>query len=329
MGEGNVQKLKVLYLMRYLLEATDETHSVTLQDIIDELGRYGIGAERKSIYSDIENLRLFGLDIIGIKENRTFYYHIGNRDFELAELKLLVDSVQSAKFITQKKSNDLIKKIEGFASTHERKQLHRQVYIADRIKTANESIYYNVDQIHAAIGSGVQITFQYFNWDVNKNQVLRRDGAEYKVSPWALTWDDENYYLVAFDADEDKIKHFRVDKMLHIELTRDRRKGAGKFNSFDMGTYAKKMFGMFDGDEDIVQIECDNSLAGVIIDRFGKDIALIKSDDDHFHVNVRVAVSRHFLSWIIALGEGAKITGPDYVVEKMKDEIKRLSEQYN
>ncbi|WP_167957028.1 helix-turn-helix transcriptional regulator [Anaerosporobacter faecicola] len=328
MAEGNTQKLKILYLMKYLLEKTDETHSVTIQNMIEELGRYGIRAERKSLYNDIENLKLFGIDVIGIKENRTFNYHVGNRTFELAELKLLVDSVQSAKFITEKKSNELIKKIESFASEYERKQLHRQVYISERIKTENESIYYNVDQIHAAIGENMQITFQYFNWDVNKKQVLRKDGALYQVSPWALSWDDENYYLVAFDDKEDKIKHFRVDKMLHIEMTRDRRKGASVFRSFDMGAYAKKMFGMFDGEEEYVQIKCENYLAGVIIDRFGKDVAFIKTDADHFNVNVKVAVSRQFISWVMALGEGAKIIGPESVLEKINEEVTRMVRQY-
>lgn len=326
--EGNNQKLKILYLMRILMEKTDESHSLTMQEIIEELKAYGISAERKSVYNDIENLRVYGLDIIGVKENHTYYYHTGKRQFELAELKLLVDSVSAARFITAKKSNELIKKIEGFASVYEARQLHRQVYAAERIKTANEAIYYNVDRIHTAIGENVQITFQYFNWDVNKQQVLRRDGALYKVSPWALTWDDENYYLVAFDSTEDKIKHFRVDKMLHIELTHERRKGARTFQMFDMGAYAQKMFGMFRGEEEIVQIKCVNELAGVMIDRFGKDVLLVKTDDEHFQVNVKVAVSRQFLAWVMALGEGAVIIGPDSVVERVKKEVHRLKEQY-
>ena len=314
--------------MQILLDKTDESHSLTMQEIIDELKAYGISAERKSLYNDIENLRIYGLDVIGVKENRTYYYHIGKRQFELAELKLLVDSVSAAKFITAKKSNELIRKIEGFASKYEARQLHRQIYSAERIKTVNESIYYNVDQIHAAIGQDVQITFQYFNWDVNKQQILRKGGALYKVSPWALSWDDENYYLVAFDSDENKIKHFRVDKMLHIELTRERRKGARLFRSFDMGAYAKKMFGMFSGKEEIVQIKCMNELAGVMIDRFGKDVMFVKMDNEHFQVNVKVAVSRQFLAWIMALGEGAVIIGPDSVVTRVKEEVHRLKEQY-
>ena len=328
MEGGNNQKLKILYLMKILLEKTDETHSITMPEIIAELNAYGVNAERKSIYSDIENLRLYGLDIIGEKEDKAFAYRVGNRQFELAELKLLVDSVQSSKFITAKKSNQLIKKIEGLASKYEAAQLQRQVYTTERIKAGNENLYYNVDQIHSAIASNVQITFQYFNWDVNKKQVLRKDGALYQVSPWALSWDDENYYMVAYDSEEGKIKHFRVDKMLHIDLTSERREGSQKFKAFDMGAYAKKMFGMFGGDEEMVKILCKNELAGVMIDRFGKDVTMVKVDAEHFYVNVKVAVSGQFLAWVIALGDGAKIVAPERVVEKVKEEIGRLVEQY-
>lgn len=328
MEAGNNQKLKILYLMKILLEKTDETHSITMPQIIEELQAYGVSAERKSIYNDLENLRLYGLDIIGEKEDKAFAYRIGSRQFELAELKLLVDSVQASKFITAKKSNQLIKKIEGLASKYEAAQLQRQVYTSERIKTGNEGIYYNVDKIHSAIASNVQITFQYFNWDVNKKQVLRKDGALYQVSPWALSWDDENYYMVAYDSEEEKIKHFRVDKMLHIDLTVDRREGSQKFKAFDMGAYAKKMFGMFAGEEEMVKILCKNELAGVMIDRFGKEVTMVKVDEEHFYVNVKVAVSRQFLSWVMALGDGAKIIGPERVVIKVREEVERLVRQY-
>lgn len=326
---GNNQKLKILYLMKILLEKTDETHSITMREILESLEAYGVSAERKSIYSDIENLRSYGLDIIGEKEDKAYSYRVVSRQFELAELKLLVDSIQAARFITAKKSNELIKKLEGLASKYEASQLQRQVYTAERIKTSNESIFYNVDNIHQAIASNVQISFQYFNWDVNKKQVLRKDGALYQVSPWALSWDDENYYLIAFDSAEDKIKHFRVDKMLRIELLSDRREGKLSFQRFDMGAYAKKMFGMFSGEEETVKILCRNELAGVMIDRFGKDVMLVKVDAEHFYVNVKVAVSRQFLAWVIALGDGAKIIGPESVVLEVKKEIERLVMQYD
>lgn len=192
----------------------------------------------------------------------------------------------------------------------------------------NESIYYNVDMIHSAIGANSKITFQYFQWNVDKKMELRKDGAWYIVSPWALSWDDENYYLIAFDSQEDKIKHFRVDKMLHIGMTGEKREGKKCFQEFDMAVYARKMFGMFAGEEEIVKMECENSLAGVMIDRFGKDVTLIKKDNGHFTVNVKVAVSRQFLAWVIALGEGAKIIGPESVIVQMNAEIDRLVRQY-
>ena len=328
MPKSSNQKLKLIYLMKIFLERTDETHSITMPEIIDALAAYDISAERKSLYNDIENLRVYGLDVIGTQEDRTYSYHIGNRQFELAELKLLVDSVQSAKFITAKKSNELIKKIEGLASKYEASQLHRQVFVAGRVKTMNESIYYNVDRIHTAIAENSRITFQYFQWNVDKKMELRHDGALYEVSPWSLSWDDENYYLIAYDSNEGIIKHFRVDKMLYIKSNGKGREGLQAFKSFDMAAYARKMFGMYGGKEEWVHIECDNSFAGVMIDRFGKDVSMIRLDDKHFVVNVEVAVSRQFLAWIIGLGEGVTLAGPQNVVEMMNAEIDRLVKQY-
>ena len=297
-------------------------------DIVEKLSEYGISAERKSLYSDIESLRLFGLDIIGIQEDRTYSYHIGNRPFALAELKLLVDSIQSAKFITEKKSNELIKKLESLASKYEATQLHRQVFVSGRVKTMNESIYYNVDRIHTAIAENSIITFQYFQWNVDKSMELRHNGALYTVSPWALSWDDENYYLIAYDSTKGIIKHFRVDKMLHITQTGRPREGRQVFKAFDTAIYAKKMFGMYGGDEISVRMECDNDLAGVIIDRFGKNVSLIRLDDEHFSVNVEVALSLQFIAWVIGLGDGIKLVSPASAVKMMNDEIDRLVIRY-
>ncbi len=329
MAKASNQKLKILYLIKIMMEKTDETHSITMTDIIAELEQYGVAAERKSVYSDIESLRQYGLDIIGVKEDRTFYYYVGKRPFELAELKLLVDSVQAAKFITAKKTNELIKKIEGFASMYEAAQLQRQVYVAERIKTMNESIYYNVDKIHAAIAQNRRIRFQYFQWNIYKEMELRKGGAYYEVSPWALSWTDENYYLIAFDNMQHKIKHFRVDKMIRIEITFGIREGRKTFYQFDMAVYAKKMFGMYGGEEQTVKLECENRLAGVMIDRFGKDMILKRTDEQHFIAKVKVAVSRQFLAWVMALGDGVKIVGPDVVVEQVKEEVRRFMRQYD
>ncbi len=327
--KGDNQKLKMLYLAKIFSEDTDDFHSLTMPQIIEKLSDYGVNADRKTLYLDFEELRHFGMDIIAVKEGRSCYYHLGNRDFELPELKLLVDSVQSAKFITDKKSKELIKKLEALVSKYEGKQLHRQVVIAGRIKSMNESIYYNVDKLHEAIGVDSQIRFKYYQWNVEKEMELRKGGAWYQISPWGLMWDDENYYLVGYDDGDGKIKHYRVDKMLRISVTDDRREGKEPFKAFNMPRYTKSLFGMYGGEEARVTIEAENSMVGVLIDRFGKDIFIVPVDENHFQTVVNVAVSNQFLGWIMALGDGIKIIAPDSVVKQMKAEIKRLSEQYD
>ena len=326
--KGDNQKLKMLYLAKIFSEETDDNHALTMPQIIEKLAAYGVNADRKTLYLDFEELRHFGLDIIAIKEGRDCFYHLGSRDFELPELKLLVDSVQSAKFITDKKSKELIKKLEALVSKHEGKQLHRQVVISGRIKTMNESIYYNVDKLHEAIGAGCQIRFKYYQWNVQKKMELRKDGAWYQISPWALMWDDENYYLVGYDAKDGKIKHYRVDKMLRISILEDKREGQEQFKKFNMPRYTKSLFGMYGGEETSVCIEGRIEMVGVLIVRFGKDIMLAPIDDEHFRTVVNVAVSNQFLGWIMALGDGIKIVSPDSVVEQMRAEAKRLTEQY-
>lgn len=326
--KGDNQKLKMLYLAKIFSEETDDNHSLTMPQIIEKLSLCGVNADRKTLYLDFEELRNFGLDIVAVKVGRDCFYHLGNRDFELPELKLLVDSVQAAKFITDKKSKDLIKKLEALVSKYEGKRLHRQVVISGRIKTMNESIYYNVDKLHEAIGADSQIRFKYYQWNVEKKMELRRDGAWYQVSPWGLMWDDENYYLIGYDAEDDKIKHYRVDKMLRIAVTGERREGKDQFKKFNLPHYTKSLFGMYGGNETRVTIEAENAMVGVLIDQFGKDIIIVPIDEDHFRTVVNVAVSKQFFGWIMALGEGIKITGPDAVVDQMKAEIVRMVRQY-
>lgn len=321
------QKLKILYLAQILLENTDANHDITLKEIIQYLEANGVSAERKTLYEDIQQLKDFGINIVMTQHDRTYHYKVVERDFELAELKLLADSVSSAKFITEEKSNALIKKIEGLASKHEATQLQRQVYVSGRVKSMNDDILHNVDAIHTAIGKNVQISFQYFQWNVKKEMELRKGGARYVISPWGLSWDDENYYMVGYDAAEDKMKHYRVDKMLDIQVEVSPRQGKDKIKQVDMAAYSKKMFAMFDGEEETVEILCANYLAGVMIDRFGKDVHMLKVDEDHFKVVVKVAASKHFIHWIMALG-GAKIIGPDKLVEEIRAELSCLQEQY-
>ena len=325
---GNNQKLKLLYLIKIFTEDTDDQHALTLPQIVEKLDAYGVSAERKTLYQDFELLRDFGFDIIGQQARRNYYYHMGNRRFELPELKLLVDSVQSAKFITDKKSNALIKKLEGMVSKYEARKLQRQVIISGRIKAMNESIYYNVDKLHEAIGTDRQIRFKYFRWNIKKEMELRKDGAWYQVSPWALMWDDENYYLVGYDAEDGKIKHYRVDKMWRISVADRKREGKEQFRAFNMPRYTKSLFGMFGGEEVKVTLEAENGMVGILLDRFGKDIPVKPVDADHFRTSVVVAVSSQFLGWIMALGDGVKIIGPDKVVARMKEEIRLISKMY-
>ena len=312
----------MLYLYRILSENTDDKHCISIQDIIAKLEQAGIKAERKTIYTDIKALKAFGADIIGQKAGR------GCRRFELAELKLLMDAVQSSRFITQKKSKELIKKLGDMASIYQAKELRGQVYVSERIKTMNESIYYNIDIIHGAMAANRKVHFQYFNWNVDKKQELRHDGKIYSVSPWGVCWNDEWYYLIAFDDGSQEIRHYRVDKMKEITLAEEKRTGRDSFKSLDMAVYARKRFGMFDGREEKVHLLCQNRFAGIIIDRFGKDIPFRKVDGEHFEVTVEVAVSEIFLGWIMGLGDGVRITGPENVVGMMREEIRRLVDTY-
>lgn len=328
MPKGTKQKFKLIYLIKYLLENTDENHKVTMADILKYLESHDITAERKGIYDDIETIRELGIEVIGEKIGRNYYYYIVDREFEIAELKLLVDAIQSSKFITEKKSQELIKKLGGLISKHDAKQLQRQVYVAGRAKTINESIFYNIDAIHSAIGSNVKISFQYFQWNIKKEMELRRNGEVYEVSPWALLWEDENYYLIGYDSHHKEMRHYRVDKMIKISCLESQREGKEEFKKLNMADYTKKNFGMFAGEEEIVKLEVHNRLIGVIVDRFGTDVMIIPTDEEHFRVNVRVSVSNQFFGWLFGLGSDVRILAPENVVNKMKDELLKISKQY-
>lgn len=318
------QKLKLLYIIKILSEKTDEEHGITTQDLIAELERFEIQAERKSIYNDIEQLQQFGYDIAASKSKNIGGYYLASREFELPELKLLVDAVQASKFITIKKSNELIKKIESLASKHEAKQLQRQVYVSNRVKTENENIYYNVDYIHRAIQNNVKISFQYFEWNIDKKMRFRKDGKRYQISPWALIWRDENYYLVAFDETDRKVKHYRVDKMLDIEVLKVPREGMELLKQFQIAEYANKTFGMYAGSEETVTMQFANRLIGVMIDRFGKEIDIRKRDEDYFSVRVKVAISGQFFGWLTGLGNEARIIAPQSIVKEYHQYLKSL-----
>lgn len=327
MAKSSNQKLKLLYLLKMLEEKTDEENTMTINEMIAELNRYGIKAERKSIYDDIETLRCYGLDI-ATRKSKTTDYFVAGRLFELPELKLLVDVVQCSKFITHKKSNDLIKKIGSLASYKQAQSLRRQVYVNNRIKTINESIYYSVDSIHAAIAENKKVSFKYFDYDIKKEVTYRKNGERYVVNPYGLSWDDENYYLIAFSTKYNGFTHYRVDRMMDIDLIDEQREPLPNNEKFDPAEYSNKLFNMFGGEEAMVQLQFENSHVNAVVDRFGKDIIINEINERSFYIWIKIVVSSTFFSWLSQFGSKVKVLGPETVVEQYKDCLKEIIMQY-
>ena len=320
------KKSKILYLMKILLENTDEEHGMTINELSDALGEYGISAERKSLYSDFTVLEDLGISVQRTKGKQTKYY-VDYFMFELAELKMLVDAVQSSKFITAKKSRDIISRLESFTSVHKKAELSRQVYVEDRVKTANNASLYTVDAVHGAINSDKRLRFHYFEYDSSKEKRLRRDGEFYTVSPLALIWSDENYYLVAYEEAADRVKHFRIDKMLDVSPLDEHRAKCEATERFNPSDYSRKVFGMYGGREELVSFDCREKLAGVIIDRFGTEPTFRKSEFG-FRFSLRVMVSPTFFAWVMGFGEDIKITAPESVKEELVDILSKTAALY-
>lgn len=327
MARNSNQKLKLLYLLKMLNEKTDENNTMTINDMIAELDRYGISAERKSIYDDLEALRHYGIDI-AMRKTKTTDYYVANRVFELPELKLLVDAIQCSKFVTHKKSIELIKKIESLTSRKQAQSLQRQVFVANRVKTINESIYYNVDTLHLAIAQNKKVTFKYFDYDIRKEKVFRKNGDKYIVSPYGLSWDDENYYLITFSTKYNGFTHYRVDRMTDIDLTDEERDPLPDKEHFDIAEYTKKVFNMFNGEEVMVNLQLDNSLVNAVVDRFGKDIQIGKVDEDNFHIWIKVAVSSTFFAWIMQFGNKVKVLSPESVKNQYRAHLSEILNLY-
>ncbi|MCM1090338.1 MAG: transcriptional regulator [Butyrivibrio sp.] len=326
MAKAEGQKLKILYILQMLEEYTDEAHPMTTAEIISRLEAEGIACERKTVYSDIARLVDFGYDIITVSNRRGGGYYLASRDFELAELKLLVDVVQSARFITSRKSRELIKKFEKMAGKHDAGKLQRQVYVVGRIKTENESIYYNVDNIHRAIQEDRQLTFTYLEWNLEKRLVPR--GGRRTVSPWALIWREENYYLAAIDARDGVLKHYRVDKMGSVEVSKEKREGLDKLDRLGLTDYTNQTFGMFSGEEETVTLCFPNRLVGVVLDRFGREADIRPMGDESFRVRVKVAVSGQFFGWLAGIGSEAEVVSPERVREQYREWLAGILERY-
>ncbi len=325
MPKSSGQKLKLLYLIQLLEEESCEAFPVSTNRIIEYLDSKGIHAERKSIYDDVERLREFGFDVLQNSSRNGGGYFLGEREFELPELKLLVDAVESSRFITAKKSRELIAKLERFAGKHDAGKLQRQVHVLGRVKTDNESIYYSIDNVHRAIQENKKISFQYMDWNIEKEMVPRKQ-EERVVSPWALLWQNENYYLVAFDDEAQAIRHFRVDKMGKVKVLTVSRDGAKQFDKIDLAAYSNQTFGMYGGTEEIVILSFPESLLGVAVDRFGKDIGLRKEKNGRIRIRVKLTVSPQFFGWMAGLGKETKIVSPDWVREKYMDHLRSIVE---
>lgn len=324
MAKGQGQKRKLPVLERVLLRSTDEDHPMTVGELIGELDRWGVAAERKSIYDDMEQLRQLGLDV-QCRKGRSSGWFVGERQFQLAELKLLVDVVQASRFLTRRKSGSLISKLESLASVHQAKQLQRQVFVDRRVKTMNESIYYNVDKLHTAINADRAITFRYFEYNMHKEKVFRRDGQRYHVSPYGLIWDNENYYLAGWDERKKQVRHYRVDKMADLTVTglpRDME------HAVDMTDYAQKHFSMFSGKQAQVRLRCRAWLAGVVLDRFGHDVILVPDGEEHFTVTLDVVVSPQLWGWVFGLGAGVQVLSPDWAAEEFRKTLREVAQLY-
>ena len=328
MARGKKQKLKLFYLYKIMHEETDRTHHLTMTQIIEKLGSYGVEADRKSLYDDIETLAVFGIQIKKKRVGAYTYYYAANRPFELAEMKFLVDAVQASKFISEKETKVLITKLLDLVSMNDARMLERDVHVPGRIKNMDESVYHTVDVLFRAMNDDRQLRFLYFRWNVEGKPELRRQGDYYTVSPWALHYDDEKYYLVGYDHLHKEIRHYRVDKMLNAEILDAKRKGVTKYRQQNRELYTQQHFRMFGGEMQTVTLLCENDLANVILDQFGRDTKLTKVDGEHFEVSVEVAVSNQFFGWVIALGDKVKIVGPQNVVQQMKEVGKKVLEQY-
>ena len=329
MPRGSGQKEKLYRIIQILLDKTDENNAISVEEITRELNKYGISSERKSIYEDIETINdmNIGINVKKEKIGKANYYSVDERLFNISEIKLLVDCVQASKFLSENKSKELIKKIVTLTSVNNSKDIKSQVFVTGRVKSMNESIYGNVDNIHKAIHKGNQITFRYYRWNLQKQYEEKHKNKIYLVSPWAVLFDNENYYLVAID-EMNKIKHFRIDKMKDISILKESQSACKNLDYKHIPQYNKGHFSMYGGDIVNVRMQFANDAIGVAIDRFGRDVNIVRVDKEHFIIDVPIAVSGQFFGWVIGLGEQVKILSPQKVVDEMEIWLDSVEKMY-
>lgn len=320
------QKLKMFYTLKMLWEETDEEHTLTVNQIINRLAQIGIQAERKSVYDDMETMQEFGYDIICLRR-RSNEYFLASRDFQLPELKLLVDAVVASKFITRNKSMELIRKLERCTNRYYGKELQRQVLVSNRIKNMNETIYYTVDKLHTAINKKQQVAFNYWDWTLEKKEKVKHEEYKSVVTPYALCWDNENYYLVTYSSKHGKFINYRVDKMKSVELLEDQGDFAG-IEAIENITAENHYFGLFVGKTERITIYFKNFLIGAVIDRFGKDLVISKSNKNGFTITVKMVVSPSFIAWMLGFGDNAKVVSPKSVIKQITAKAEEVIKSY-
>lgn len=311
-------KNRILYVFKYLWEHSDENHPATVYDIIDYLAGIGISAGRKTVADDIGQLQEYGYDIVCNKSRQNQYF-IGERDFELPELKMLVDAVQAAKFITPKKSKSLIKKLTGMASPFQAGELKRQLYIDGRVKTTNENVYYIVDLLYSAINEKKQVTFKYYEYTPEKKKVFKHNGQLYIFSPYDLVWSNDSYYVFGFSESHGKVVKFRVDRMYKPKLTEAA--AVKKPSEYNITKFCQQVFMMYDAECCTVELLCENSLMKTIIDRFGDKVETKTMDCGHFVATVEVSCSPTFFAWIFTYSGKLKILSPKHIVTAYKEHL--------
>ncbi len=321
-GRKQNQRLKLFYLLDYLLENTDEEHAVKMEDIKLHFENLLIPVEQKTICSDLHLLDEYGYETRYNAKERG--WQIIEREFETQELQLLIDSVQSSRFITQKQAKNLTDKLKAKASRFDRVLLDRRCYVPNRVRSMNDSIFYHLDDLHTAIAKDWRITFRYFYYNPKKEKVYYK--KTYSASPFALLWNDSNYYLLAYESG--KMKHFRVDKMDRIEIVPQKREGKDAFRTMKLTERSLRTFGMFSGEEKPVKIRFSNHLANVVIDRFGRDAVMVYEDEKYFTITVPVEISPQFYGWVCGLGKAVRILAPAEVAEDFGKYVKDLAEMY-
>lgn len=318
---GKETKLRPLCLLKILYEKTDEDHPLSTNELIALMeSEYGLYAYRTTIAADVEQLKKFGMDIRTIKMASNQYY-IGNRRFSLFELKLLIDAVESSKFITEGKSKELVGKLIALASENKAFELKRNLCIEGRIKPSNEQIYYIVDALNDAINQGKKVSFQYFQYNVKKEQKLRHDGEIYIFSPYTLVWNGDYYYVIGFSDKHQSIGSFRVDRIFNQpKILRENAVPCPK--DFDEAKYVKTMFRMYNKEPQMVELICDNDLMDAIIDKFGCDVKTYAYSMSAFKVEIELAASHVFYAWVFGFGGKVKILGPKNVKDEYAGMVK-------